>query len=143
MLINGPLPVNLSYKKCCQYKKLQTEIMFLSITSLGDKCCILNDGSICIILNIVDKENKIHLVIQKFVIVEDFYDIGISSSKINIFKCSALAGNICIITISDLKGKCYLMPYWKTMSGEDSSDSSYLSNLEQPVNGKYIVALLL
>lgn len=79
-------------------------------------------------------------MIKKFGI-EDFYDVDISSSLIDVFKCSALCNNFNIISINEVKAKCYLTPYWAINDGEDS-DSSIIDS-DEPIAGKYIVSILL
>lgn len=136
----GPLPVGFSLHGS-QYKRLQTTTMFLGINSLGDKCCILNDLSVCIIRNIFVNHNSYFLVINKFEIVEDFYDVGIPSSSIGIYKCFALCTDLSVVSFNDVKAKCYLMPCW-TVDNDEGSDSSIIEG-DEPIIGKYIVSVLL
>jgi len=101
----GPLPLKLLVD-ISQYKKLQNKYIYINVDSLSDRCCVLRDSSVCIIHNILEKENLSYFVIKKFEIVEDFYDVGISSSLIDVFKCSALCNNFNIISINEVKAKC-------------------------------------
>lgn len=96
----GPLPLGLSVYGF-QYKKLQTRSIFINVDSLGNRCCILCDSSVCIVHNILKIDNSYNLVIKKFEIVEDFYDIGILSSSIGIFKCFAMCNNFSVISINE------------------------------------------
>jgi len=74
--------------------------------------------------------------------MEDLYDVGISSSSLGIYKCSALSNNFCTIYITDIQSKCYMMPYWKIDDDKDSDSNNDLDD-DQPVADKYIVSVFL
>ncbi|XP_020298896.1 uncharacterized protein LOC109863113 [Pseudomyrmex gracilis] len=57
-----------------QYRKIQFNKISLSIDE-RDNCCILRDGSICIVFNIVMNNNSYLLGVKKFLEIEDFYNI--------------------------------------------------------------------
>jgi len=80
-------------------------------------------SSLCFIHNIFEHENVHYLVITKFEIVEDFYDVGIPSSLIDMFQCSAMRNELSFISINEVKAKCYLSPYW-IINNDEGSDSS-------------------
>lgn len=122
------LPLELSVHTF-QYKKLRSKSIFINVDSLSDRCCVLRDSSICIIHNIVQVGNSHYLIIKKFEIVEDFYDVGIPSLLIGMFKCSLLNNNFSVVLIHEVKAKCYLMPCWTVNDGE-SSDCSIIENNE-------------
>jgi len=124
-----------------QYKKLKNKCIYINVDSLSDRCCILRDSSVCIIHNILEKENSHYFVITKFGIIEDFYDVGISSSLIGVLKCSALCNNFNIVSINEVKAKCYLTPCWTVNDGE-ASDSSTIET-DEPIAGTYIASILL
>jgi len=138
----GPLPVELSLRHCHQYTKIQIENMFFNVTSLSNKCCILKDYTICVVENILEINETYYFVVKKFAIIEDLYDVGISSSSLGIYKCSALSNNFCTISITDIQSKCYMMPYWKIVDDKDSDSNTDLDD-DQPVADKYIVSVLL
>ncbi|XP_039308167.1 uncharacterized protein LOC113006034 isoform X2 [Solenopsis invicta] len=138
----GPLPLELLPTHCRQYTKIQIESMFFNVTSLGDKCCILKDSLVCVIENILEINETYHFVIKKFEIVEDFYDVGILSSSLDIYKCSALSSDLYVISITEVQAKCYMMLSWKVIDDE-GSDSSSDSETDKPVDGEYIVSVLL
>ncbi|XP_067206727.1 uncharacterized protein [Linepithema humile] len=138
----GPLPLGFSPTHCQQYTKIQTGSMYFNVTSLGNKCCILKDSSVCVIENILEMNETYHFVVKKFEIMEDFYDVGISSSSLDIYKCSALSSDFYVIPITDVRAKCYMMLYWKTIDDE-SSDSSSDSETDKPVPGEYVISVLL
>lgn len=136
----GPLPLEfLSHNS--QYKKLKTRNMYINVDSLSDRCCILCDLSVCIVYNILEIDNLHYFVLRKFELVEDFYDVGIPSSFIGIFKCSVLCNNFKIVSINEVKAKCYLMPYW-SINDDEGSDCS-ASETNEIIEGKYIVSVLL
>lgn len=135
----GPLPLGFLVRGF-QYKKLNTKSMFISVDFLSDRCCILRDSSICIVHNIFEMDNSHYLVVKKFELVEDFYDVGIPSSLIGIFKCSVLCNEFNVVSINDVKSKCYLMPCW-TVHDDESSEFSIIES--ELIAGKYIVLVLL
>lgn len=72
--------------------------LFLNLLSLDkrDNCCILHNDSICIVVNIFMTNDLYYLVVKKYLQVYDFYNIGISSSALDIYKCSELSSDIFI-----------------------------------------------
>jgi len=115
--------------------------MFINVDSLSNRCCILHDLSVCIIHNIFEMDNIYYLVIKKFEIVEDFYDVGIPSSLIGVFKCSALSNNFNVVSLNQVKAKCYLMPCWTITDDEDSDPN--IIEADEFIIEKYIVSVLL
>lgn len=106
---------------CCQYRKIQFKGICLSIET-RDNCCILWDGSICIIFSIVMDNNSYRLEVKKFVKVEDFYDIGMLSSVLQIYKCSMVNNDIFYVSLDGVLAKCYKMPLWFLTMMEDSDN---------------------
>ena len=82
-------------------------------------------------------DQAIHLVVKKFQTVGSFYDVGISSSEIHIFKCSALSNDIFGVQVNQIRFKCYKMPYWGGLSMNDNSDEDELEISE------YVVAAII
>lgn len=80
----GPLSLGFSMHGF-QYKKLKTRSIFISVDSLSDRCCILRDLSVCIVHNIFQMDNLNYLVVKKFEIVEDLYDVGVSPLHLSVF----------------------------------------------------------
>lgn len=111
----GPLPCNIAANNpsCNQYHKVIFNGILLSLDA-RDNCCILSDGSICIVINIFVTDNSHYLVLKKFLDVDTFYDIGILSSALHIFKCSMLDNNIFSVHISEVRQKFYKMPFWNS-----------------------------
>ncbi|EZA50809.1 hypothetical protein X777_11058 [Ooceraea biroi] len=96
----GPLPLNVN-SNSCQYHKLIFNGILLSL-NIRDNCCILHDGSICFIVNIFMDKSTYYLVVKKFQKVDSFYDAGISSSALQIFKCSALSSELLCIQVNEV-----------------------------------------
>jgi len=113
------IPLRNNDINCHQYRKIQFNGISLSIET-RDNCCILHDGSICIIFYIVMDNNSYHLAVKKFLQVENFYDIGILSSVLQIYKCSTLSNEIFYVHLDEILAKCYRMPLWNLTMMEDS-----------------------
>lgn len=75
---SGPIPINLP-SNSLQYRKIMFNEILLSLET-RDNCCILHDKSVCIVINILRAQNSYHLLVRKFLKVNDFYDVGILSS---------------------------------------------------------------
>lgn len=86
--------------------------MFLSVFPQNN-CCILNDLSICIIVNCVQVQDNPYLIVKKFTNVENFYDVGIDSAFVGIYKCNKLSDNIYIVPLLNVMNKCYVVPFWQ------------------------------
>jgi len=123
---------------CYQYRKIQFNGIVLSIET-RDNCCILHDGSICIVFNIIRDNNSYRLGVKRFSQIQDFYDIGMFSSALQIYKCSALSNEIFYIHLDEVLAKCYRLPLWNSSSTEDR-DSNEEDDLER---SEYVVALLI
>jgi len=105
---NGPFPTYLSIE-FEQYKSIKVNNVLFSI-ALRNNCCILNDLSICIIINILKKNEVVMFAVKKFKNTSSFFNIGISSSEIDFFKCSDLAHEIHFVSLEEVKYKCFRMP---------------------------------
>ncbi|XP_066587833.1 uncharacterized protein [Prorops nasuta] len=68
------------------YTKIKFKNTFLT-TEIRNNCCLLFDGSVCIIETIDFKDDSYFLFVRKFETISDFYDVGIPSSDLQIFKC--------------------------------------------------------
>lgn len=71
----------------------------------------MNNGDIITIVNIVQREDQVFLIGYAFLRTEDFYQYPISSSVLRIFKVSHKDEQQRIFPISDIKAKCWLIPY--------------------------------
>jgi len=122
-----------------QYNKITFNKMLLSI-DMRDNCCFLHDGSVCIVVDIVMDNNLLYLlVVKKFLEIKDFYDVGILSSALQVYKCSTLSSEVYRIHLDDVRAKCYRMPLWNSTS-EDNISSDEENHLEVV---QYIVAAII
>lgn len=118
-----------------QYRKIQFNEISLSIDE-RDSCCILRDGSICIVCNIVMNDNSYHLAVKKFFEIDDFYNIGMISSAFRVYKCTALSSELFYINLDEVNAKCYRMPFWNSTS-MDNDGENHLETLQ------YVVAAII
>lgn len=116
-----------------QYRKIQFNEISLSIDE-RDNCCILHDGSICVVFNIVMNNNSYTLAVKKFLEIDDFYDIGIASSACQVYKCTTLSSELFYIHLDEVNTKCYRMPFWNCISMNNDGEN----NLEA-----YVIAVII
>lgn len=135
---SGQIPPNLSANSL-QYRKIMFSEMLFSLET-RDNCCILHDRSVCIVTNILVADNSYHLIMRKFLKVNDFYDVGILSSAVDIFICSSLSNDIFSVSLDQVRTKCYRMPFWnRSIIVDESSgdEDDYLQSFQ------YIVAAMI
>ncbi|XP_026829221.1 uncharacterized protein LOC113562841 [Ooceraea biroi] len=119
-----------------QYRKIQFNGISLS-TDERDNCCILHDGSICIVCNVVVENNAYRLAVKKFLeIHNNFYDVGMESSAFRVYKCATLSNELFYIDLDKVNAKCYRMPFWNCTS-IDNVGENHLETLQ------YIVAAII
>lgn len=107
---------------CLEYRKIKFNNILLSVYK-RDSCCILNNGSICIVVNIIVKNNIYCVAVKKFLETDDFYDIGVVSSSLQVYKCSSLSNEIFYVNLDEIHAKCYRIPFWtSTLANESDSD---------------------
>lgn len=135
--IHVSMPYNNGSSSFPQYRKIQFNRILLSI-DLRDNCCILHNESICIISDIIVCNSSHLLQVRKFMKVESFYDVGIPSSSIQVYKCSNLCSDLVYVNVEQVKAKCYRMPFWNNISRDDSD-----SDEENCSEGTYIVATII
>lgn len=118
-----------------QYSKIQFNKISLG-TNVRDNCCILRNGSICVVSNIIVHNNSYRLVVKRFLEVRDFYNVGIVSSSLQVYKCATFSETF-YVNLDEVNGKCYRMPFWDcTFENDSDSDGEHL---ETP---QYIVAVI-
>ena len=78
----------------------------------SNNCVVSKDDEIFIVSNILEKNGHVFLVVQKFQTVLDFYNVGVMSSSLGIWKCSNLSLEIKIVNINCIRAKCFRMPFW-------------------------------
>lgn len=119
------------------HTKIQFNGIYLSI-DLRDNCCILLDGSICIVINIVENNNSYNLIVKRFLEVDNFYNIGMESSAFQVYKCGNISRESITINCNEVNAKCYRMPLWENRSLDDSD-----SDEDDMESSKYIVAAMI
>jgi len=102
----GPLLQHLPVHLCRQFRKLKLGNITFS-TSLRDSYCILNNGEICIIMNIVQMEGSTIFIVKQFLIQIHLYDVGKTSDLAGVFQCSNVSDVLEAIKLTDVKGKVY------------------------------------
>lgn len=93
-----------------QYRRIIINNVVLQLNR-KDSCVRINTGEIITIVNIVQREDQVFLIGNAFLRAEDFYQYPISSSVLAIFKVSHKDEQRKIFPISDIKAKCWLIPY--------------------------------
>ncbi|KAL6417328.1 hypothetical protein ACFW04_014578 [Cataglyphis niger] len=76
------LPLQQIFNMIFRMTEINIHGTIIIIIDTRDNCCILHDGSICIIFNIIMNNNSYRLAVKRFSQVEDFYDIDMLSSNI-------------------------------------------------------------
>ena len=140
---NGPFPsIFNNYQKGFVeiFKNVELQKFCLGINQRDNCCALKGPLSICIIQNIFKVSDSVLLLVKKFEIVEDLYNVGIPSSSFGVYKCSSLSTNFELIPIGDVKNKCYRMPYWKSRIESSTNNSS---NRNEPVPDVFTVAELI
>ncbi|XP_076674371.1 uncharacterized protein LOC143372216 [Andrena cerasifolii] len=107
---------------CSQYRKIEFNSISLGI-NVRDNCCISVDGSIYLIFNInMDSDNSYRLGIKQFLGVDDFYDIGIISSALGVYKCATWSQDILYISPDQVRAKCFRMLFHDNMPTGNNDD---------------------
>lgn len=115
---NGPLLRNIPFT-CTQFKLLKVGYITYGCNK-RDNCCILNNGIICIIENIVQISTKYYFIVKRFKEVNNFYDYVVESKLIGVFECSNLSERF-TIALSDVYTKCFRIPKWSGIIGEEDN----------------------
>ncbi|XP_032690600.1 uncharacterized protein LOC116853586 isoform X1 [Odontomachus brunneus] len=116
----GPVAENIPPYRCQQFKKLQIGKITFS-TNERNNCCFLTNSEVCIISNIVQIENNILFMVQKFGTRAHFYNIGITSHVVGVYHCSNLSNTVEAINLIDVKAKMYRMPKWSGVEGQEEN----------------------
>ncbi|XP_051174800.1 uncharacterized protein LOC127290343 [Leptopilina boulardi] len=128
----GPVPENIPANICRQFQKLEIrEVTFA--TNLRDSCCSLQDTRIGIIRNILKVEEEIFFIFESFQRKEPLYHIGVTSDVVGVYSCSDLSNVIEAIPLNEIKDKCYRMPCWNHVEGQE----------ERPLENQWICCTLL
>lgn len=132
--MDSPIKVSVQHNtadQCPRYRNITFNRLLLSADT-RDNCCLLSNGKVCIVFDIVKDNNSYLLAVKTFERVEDFYDIGIFSSALQVYKCCTLSNEISRVHFNEVCAKCYRMPLWNSISADDtSSDEEYQSETLQ------------
>ncbi|CAH0552611.1 unnamed protein product [Brassicogethes aeneus] len=127
----GPVPE--SFNEYCQYKTLITQSYHFDCTK-RNRCCILNDSTICLIYNILVKNSEYLLVVKTFKNICDFFDVGFPSSSFGVYLCGDITEDLSVISFTSVVGKCFLMPILDNNSRDSESEDSEADDLT--INGR-------
>lgn len=90
------------------FKKIKTEKFTLSIDSPND-CCIVSDGSIIEVKNIVQSNESVILIVTKFLKTCDLFLQPIPSNNVEMYLCSKLS-NLISVLLNEIKFKAIKIP---------------------------------
>lgn len=109
--MNGPITHSLSY--CQQYKQYHGPRFFISIDQ-GDNCFEI-DGKVGVVRNIleerVDGPCVGYVVFEEFATAHSFFTEPLDSVDMSIFAVGKLSGVRTICKLTDVKMKCFMLPY--------------------------------
>lgn len=125
----GPIPSNLQSNELVQFSKTKQNSLTLS-NDQPNNCCVLTDGSVCIINNKLLYQNSYYLVVQAYNQKEVAYDCGINLENVCYYVCSDLSTNLKTISIHEVKQKGYRKPYFNNTSLHDTCYISILLHTE-------------
>lgn len=110
----GPLPMNAMNlaENFEQFNLVRWSSMTIG-TNKRDNCVKFADGDIYCVQNILRQKNKYYLYCKKFRTKGIFYDVGIASTEVEVFKCSSLSNKNYLMQLEDVKCKCFRMPLFK------------------------------
>lgn len=106
---DGPLMSSNEFKE--QFKEMSFGSFTLKIT-FPNSCCLLDDGRVVIVYNIVrlKSNNEMCIVFKEYLTKEDFFaEPFIKSSKLNIFSIKNLARDFDICSVNCIKEKMILL----------------------------------
>lgn len=96
-----------------QFQILDTGKFRISVKN-QDNTVILQNSKICLVQSIILLREHYQLAVKEFCRVDDFYNVGLPSSSVGVFRCSLLSNEVIIIDLNEVQSKCFRMPYWHT-----------------------------
>jgi len=90
------------------FKSVKTK-RFKLTTYAPNNCCIVDDGSIVLVENIIQTNDEIILVCRQFLNVCDLFNCPMPSNVIGIFLCSGLS-ELMLVKLINIKCKAIKMP---------------------------------
>ena len=103
----GPVPQG--YPLCEQYSQVHIENCCLT-TMQGDNCVKVSQN-IGLVRNVLLCKGDIHLVLEYFQTVANFFDYPLQSETLGIHKVSDLNGHLHAVPLSEIQCKCVLLPF--------------------------------
>jgi len=76
----------------------------------GDSCCLLEDGKLVVITNIIRSGREVVVCGNKFRSLEDFYNYPIPSSLLGIYQASSLLPQKIYFSYQSIKAKYIRLP---------------------------------
>lgn len=114
----GPIPENIPGNECQQFQKLEIgELTFA--TNERDSCCILQDTRVGMIRNILKVDEEFFFMFEAFRRKNSLYDVGVTSDIVGVYHCSFLSNIVERVSLNNVKDKCYRMPYWSEVEGQE------------------------
>lgn len=104
MYINAEEQINGSHFRCLLIDNIKLQI------GHKDSCFRTSEGNIYVLINIVKRGNSVFLIGNKFQQMEDYYTYPLPSSTLGILKVSNLDDVRHVISVENVKSKCWLMP---------------------------------
>lgn len=92
-----------------QYKKVKY-LNYKITVSEPDNCCLLSNGTVIIVENIILSNEDVQLVVRKFNDSTDLYNYPCKSTNFDICVVSSLLDNLMLINIQEVIVKCVLFP---------------------------------
>ncbi|EZA48537.1 hypothetical protein X777_13718 [Ooceraea biroi] len=96
-----------------QFQILDTGKFRISVKN-QDNTIILQNSKIYLVQSIILSREHYQLAVKEFCRVEDFFDVGLPSSSLGVFRCSVLSDEVIIVDLNEVHSKCFRMPYWHT-----------------------------
>lgn len=127
---NGPT-LMFSQNTCKQFSRIRYRHLDFSLHK-SDNCCIVNNGTIYIIDNIISVDSFHFLCVRNFNVIQNVFDVGIKSSTVGVYKCSKLSEIRNLVSIECIKSKCYRMPTFRNYE-----------NICTEVVGEYVIVEML
>lgn len=110
---NGPIPLDSPIDQ--QYNSVRFNDLYFTTRSKSKAncCCLLKDGSVCLIENILTIKGSFYFYVKRFENKRDFYKIGNPSTVFGVHECESpsLTAQLVEATLVTCKG--FLMPLKK------------------------------
>lgn len=92
-----------------QYKKVKTKNFTIRLDEKDS--CVQIQGKICVVQNILQTADEIHLIYHKYRSESNFFETPLPSQSVGIKKLSRLGNTFRYATLEHVEAKCVLLPY--------------------------------